>query len=633
MTDVKKNSYMEVINLTADDPTLLMQNIEQDTQDGIVKYGVNDDQFDYLLRMYVQSTTNNAVINAIVLLIFGKGLNVQGIMSEDDVRKIVKDFYLFGNAAIQIVNGVQMHVPVNFIRAEEVDEEGIINNYFFNTDWSNDNLEHVEIPNWEVNPNAARSIYYLRPYTPTAFYYNLPSYQGALFYAELEEKVAQYLLNTVDNSFSVLKMINFNNGVGDEDSRRAMTKDIKDKTTGVKGDKVVVTFNEDKEHATEIVDITVDNAADQYEFVSKESQNKIIVGHSVTSPLLLGIRDASGFSSNADELESAKDVFMEMKIIPNQDFIANAIGIVAGRDDLKFLNEEVVEVDPDGEVTDVGTLPSEADKQASYNGAQIASSLEIMQSVKDGVLTEDQAVTFLIQMLQFDPNVAKGLFTGDASEEITELRAQKFGSDKDALQEFISLGSEELEGYELFHSSEVDYGFEDEFDELLVSHFDDRTLLGKAVDFVSTGKASPRTKSSQDREEFAVRYRYKGDGKGKRDFCTAMSAANKLYRKEDIINMRHKPVNPGFGEKGKNTYDIWLYKGGARCHHAWIREIHLKTEVSDKSRVQLGDKISVAQARRLGTVEKNNPKVAKHPNDMPRKGFSPNNTNLPEDAK
>jgi hypothetical protein len=43
-----------------------------------------------------------------------------------------------------------------------------------------------------------------------------------------------------------------------------------------------------------------------------------------------------------------------------------------------------------------------------------------------------------------------------------------------------------------------------------------------------------------------------------------MTAAKKLYRKEDIINMGSKEVNKGWGPKGNsNTYSIWLWKGGA----------------------------------------------------------------------
>jgi hypothetical protein len=51
-----------------------------------------------------------------------------------------------------------------------------------------------------------------------------------------------------------------------------------------------------------------------------------------------------------------------------------------------------------------------------------------------------------------------------------------------------------------------------------------------------------------------------------------MVAANKLYRKEDIIAMGNKPVNKGWGLSGAATYSIWLYKGGGACGHKWLRQ-------------------------------------------------------------
>ena len=45
-------------------------------------------------------------------------------------------------------------------------------------------------------------------------------------------------------------------------------------------------------------------------------------------------------------------------------------------------------------------------------------------------------------------------------------------------------------------------------------------------------------------------------------FVKDMVAANKVYRKEDIMQMSSKSVEIRLGEDGADTYDIWLYKGG-----------------------------------------------------------------------
>ena len=110
------------------------------------------------------------------------------------------------------------------------------------------------------------------------------------------------------------------------------------------------------------------------------------------------------------------------------------------------------------------TIPSSEDfikKEASYNGAQIASSLDIMHAVKDGVLTVDQAITFLIQMLQFDPAVAKALFAGNSAEAIAMSKEKKKHNHKHETDgiadDLIDLGEEvDNEEWELVLENDLD---------------------------------------------------------------------------------------------------------------------------------------------------------------------------------
>ena len=93
--------------------------------------------------------------------------------------------------------------------------------------------------------------------------------------------------------------------------------------------------------------------------------------------------------------------------------------------------------------------------------------------------------------------------------------------------------------------------------------------------------------------------------------------------------MRNQVVNSvskngkGFGPNGDTTYDIWLYKGGARCHHFWMRKTYLaKAEGVTPDAKNPNADVSVNQARKAGVKpEVNNPKVAKRPVDMPNEGF------------
>jgi hypothetical protein len=104
-----------------------------------------------------------------------------------------------------------------------------------------------------------------------------------------------------------------------------------------------------------------------------------------------------------------------------------------------------------------------------------------------------------------------------------------------------------------------------------------------------------------------------------------MMAAKKVYRMEDIQQMRGKAVNAGFGKGGSSTYDIWLYKGGARCKHFWMRQVYMaKKELTPVDTNNPNAEIGVNKAKRKGAdIKPNDKDVARPPFDMDYSGFTP----------
>ena len=158
-------------------------------------------------------------------------------------------------------------------------------------------------------------------------------------YAELENEIADYLLNETKNSFSGTKVINFNNGVPDIEQRELITRDVKSKLTGSRGQKVIVAFNENQESATTVEDISLNDAPSHYEYLANEAMHKILVGHRITSPMLLGIKDSGkGLGNNADEIKTASQLFTSTVIAPYQDELIDALT------EIMELNGEVPEL-------------------------------------------------------------------------------------------------------------------------------------------------------------------------------------------------------------------------------------------------------------------------------------------------
>jgi len=118
-----------------------------------------------------------------------------------------------------------------------------------------------------------------------------------------------------------------------------ITMDVKKKLTGSRGQKVIVAFNENAESKTTVEDISLNDAPAHYEYLANEAMHKILVGHRITSPMLLGIKESgNGLASNADEIKNASQLFQSTVVNNYQDELLDCIT------EIMELNGEVPEL-------------------------------------------------------------------------------------------------------------------------------------------------------------------------------------------------------------------------------------------------------------------------------------------------
>ncbi len=233
------------------------------------------------------------------------------------------------------------------------------------------------------------------------------------------------------------------------------------------------------------------------------------------------------------------------------------------------------------------------------------------------------------------------LENAQTEEQVAEETGTELSKAKTELEEILAeVDANQLEeGWVIVDEREVSDN-EEELDlELINKELDlssNSTLLSRLINLVQTGNPKPKLKSVQDKKVgdlkyFKVRYRYTGNKNPDREFCKAMmNKSERLFRKEDIDEMSRRAVNPGFGEFGANTYDIFKFKGGARCHHKFERV----TFMLDLNAIEKGyEKIGTRAAEIKGYKITNPYEVSIYPNNLPLKGFSPRNKNLPSDVK
>jgi hypothetical protein len=147
------------------------------------------------------------------------------------------------------------------------------------------------------------------------------------------------------------------------------------------------------------------------------------------------------------------------------------------------------------------------------------------------------------------------------------------------------------------------------------------TFLNTVFNFASVPNGDARKTSDQDTSLFKIRYRYAGNLNAQRQFCKKVISSNKVFRAEDLENAG--VVNAGFGIEGADTYNIFLYKGGANCKHWWQRVIYLRKNnknigVNEARKMILALKPS---ERKDAKWQQNEKEVAKMPYDMPNNGY------------
>jgi len=563
--------------------------ITESRNEGWVEFGAKNNHYNFLIDRFQNSATNNAVINNICKLIYGRGItaldasqkptdyaNFLSLVSKDDIKRIISDTKMLGQSAIQVHYNKDrtvkqfLHLPVNLVRPEKCNEEGDIVGYYYSDNWQKTREYKPQRFDAFGTSKSEIEILMIQPYSAGMKYFSYVDYQGALDYCLLEEKVSEYLINEVSNSFAPTTIINFNNGQATPEQKRQIAEDVTNKLTGSTGKKVIISFNDNPEAKTTIDTIQLQKAADQYQYLSDEARNKILVGHNVTSPLLFGISTSTGFSSNADELKNSAILFDNMVIRPYQELIIDAF-----------------------------------DKILAVNGISLK-----LYFKKLNVLNEDGELKQAPQQTTL-------------SSEVSELET------------YLNTIGEDINEDEWILVDERDVDYEDEINldaQIESLNNPKQNLLQKLASAV---KSIPNAKSEQDATikgvNYKVRYKYYGNPTPERDFCKIMLNANKLYRREDLENVDSNIVNPGFGHKGQ-PYNIFLFKGGARCNHSFKRVTFLSTKGIDVNSPN-ATTIGTDTASKRGFKVTNPYQVSIQPNNLPRKGFHPNNENLPKDAQ
>ena len=352
-----------VVNLAQQDVPVIREDTK--TRYNWVPFGIatQDDFYPEVTAAYNTSTTNAACIEGISDLIFGKGMYTKNegftdalakLLPQEELKRAIFDLKLYGNGAFQIFWNDEhtkiikfYHIPVQTLRAEKLYDNPKIQNYFYCTDWFDMKAQKakIKIPAFGTS-NEKREILWVKNYTPGKYYYSIPDWIAALQFSFVEAELSNLHLNNIENGFLPLVMVNMNSGIPAPEERDTIEDLIERKFTGTRNaGRFMISFNDDAANKPTIDTINIENLHEKFQYVAEYAQDRILVAHRITSPLLFGIRTANnGFSSQSEEMKTAFSIMQTMTIQPFQNLLINSIGdalLEGGYDDTQLYFEQL----------------------------------------------------------------------------------------------------------------------------------------------------------------------------------------------------------------------------------------------------------------------------------------------------
>lgn len=574
--EANKNIRVSRVELAQYQPVASTEKIERS---GWLSFGDDNLYPTYLKELADTSPVHGAIVKGVARMIAGKGFAPLPTYNTDRLSRILpsvaSDMSLYGGFYVECIKALGSdevvkvtHLPFENCRLA-VDENSNVTGIYYSKNWAQYRKkinEPVHIPLNSGDVKRFVKISFLDE--TTSVYYPQPSYKSCINYIELDRQISVFHVSNILNNFAPGTIVSLFNGTPDEDAKQAMKRELQGATGASNAGKMVVLFNEPDQQKPDIVTYQLNDADKQYDLLNRTATEKILVGHLITTPLLFGIKyGGDGFSSNADEMRQGLEIFMANVIEPMQRVIIDSLEEAMGISGLVIIPNNVLgatEVKPAEPVAPVVPVLKQH--------ANLSAKMD---------MTEEQEVAWL-NYLQDKGEVIDMELYDLVNEEVVEGEP---------------VADEELSAVKLFKRF-----------------------------------ADPDAKSKNDAGLIKVRYRYSTAlSDNSRIFCRNMVAASKagvVYRYEDIIRMGDDGINSEFAAKGESTYSIFLYKGGANCHHFWTRQTFMRKRENGKFLPNKGlendERISQASAEKKGFEFRDAQywaEASTRPIDMPNNGY------------
>ena len=395
--------------------------------------------------------------------------------------------------------------------------------------------------------------------------YPQPPYAGGLTSILTDVKINKYQLNEISNGFSTGTIINLNNGIPTDDKeKRAIEKEIQENASGEENaGGTMILYSNGKDNSAEVISLSGNDLKDRYLALSQDNRNNIILAHSVTTPILFGIK-TEGSLGNATELEIGYKIMKANYFKYKQRAILQALNHIAKygnglQGEITFNDVELDFLQP--KVEETPTVFSEEKKEESINVVEL---FEMSGRERPTNCLMSKSLP-----AEFDADEEREKFLNDFKKEsFAQLSAVENqvlamlgdGNDYNSIRKALSIN-----GFKLTR---------------IFKRFQNLELIDSKAKVTNKGLIEV---ARQDVTKIEIFYSYDKnpavDGSvlipTSRDFCRALVgfSASRVWSREDINGISNRLGYNAFAYRGGWYHNPKTDRNTPYCRHIWKQEI------------------------------------------------------------
>ena len=306
----------------------------------------------YLYNLYEKSSLMQSIINTTLNFVIGNSIESSYKPNEDEtwedlIKNLALDYLLYGGFAIQIMyNKMGQIKELGWLdmRKCRTDEEHT-KVYYSKEFATKSSPKVIDFPVWkrgEEYRNQSAVFFYTGGKRTV---YPLPRYSGSIPAIETSIRIDNFHLNAIRNNFNGNFIISFNNGIPDDDTKKRIETDIRDKFTGDNNaGKFLLAFNDSTQNAVTVARIPEDQFDKKYEALKNQTITSIFTGFSAPQQLFGYALTGNVFNKN--EYQEAFDLYSRLQITPIQNLFTRVFELIWGQENIiKFIPFELTAED------------------------------------------------------------------------------------------------------------------------------------------------------------------------------------------------------------------------------------------------------------------------------------------------